>query len=835
MSAEIHCPQCQQPLTQVGKHWVCPEHGQIRSRSSRGDEAQTSPQPSAFSLQPLRIFLSYGHDANEALVRRIYSDLKERKHDVWFDQTEIKFGDDWRRAITEGITDSQKVVSFLSKHSTRIPGVCLDEIGIALGVKKGNIQTILVESEREVKPPPGVGRIQWLDMHDWKNGHGVVNADPPQEGKRPALATGDAAWEAWYQTKLAEIIRVVESDESRHFAGEIEQLETYLKPATSDSRTYDLLKKGFTGRKWLFEAIEQWRVGDRASRVFWLTGAPGFGKSAIAAQLAVHGREVIAVEFCNWQQPDHKNPAQIIRTLAFQIATCLPDYRTFLLRLPQISELDSNPKNESDLFDYLLAEPLRHAIDGGRERLLIVIDALDEASEAGNNALVNMLAAKASLLPGWIGLVVTSRPESNVTAPLQGYKPHPFEASSEENLADLREYLRRELATPVQNRPDADRLVEQILEKSEGVFLYIERFCDDVQHHHLSLDRPEQFPQGLGGIFFQWFQRQFPNEEQYERTIEPMLGAILAAREPLPVEILQKLLGWRETELRKWLRKLGSIFSVTTEVGHEVIKPYHKSLADWLTDDANTGVYFVSVLEGHRALATMYVTCWVDQVTALSEVIYQLTKAHQFNAAKDLLFNPDFQKTKIARLSKAELLSDFVWAILIYVANDSHQMLVIYGSRGCGKTVLLARTFQEALADSNPIIRFIGATPRSSNIRSLLSDLCLELRQRNPRNDELPANITRLSKEFREHLLAASDQKTPLIIFLDALDQLSNADNGRSLDWIPLDPLPKNVKLIASCLSDRPEKDSVDQLFASLQRRELAKENVINLDDLAAE
>jgi hypothetical protein len=111
----------------------------------------------------------------------------------------------------------------------------------------------------------------------------------------------------------------------------------------------------------------------------------------------------------------------------------------------------------------------------------------------------------------------------------------------------------------------------------------------------------------------------------------------------------------------------------------------------------------------------------------------------------------------------------------------------------------------------------------------------LELRQRNPRNDELPANITRLSKEFREHLLAASDQKTPLIIFLDALDQLSNADNGRSLDWIPLDPLPKNVKLIASCLSDRPEKDSVDQLFASLQRRELAKENVINLDDLAAE
>ena len=609
MDADIHCPKCRQPLTQVGAFWICPEHGQISSRSSRGsprrsqaqagDEAQTSPVP----IAPLRIFLSYGHDANEALVRRIYSDLKERKHDVWFDQTEIKFGDDWRRAITEGITDSQKVVSFLSKHSTRIPGVCLDEIGIALGVKKGNIQTILVESEREVKPSPGVGRIQWLDMHDWKNGHGVVNADPPQEGKRPAPATGDAAWEAWYQTKLAEIIRVVESDESRRFAGEIEQLETYLKPATSDSRTYDLLKKGFTGRKWLFEAIEQWRVGDRASRVFWLTGAPGFGKSAIAAQLAVHGREVIAVEFCSWQQPDHKNPAQIIRTLAFQIATCLPDYRTFLLRLPQISELDSNPKNESDLFDYLLAEPLRHAIDGGRERHLIVIDALDEASEAGNNALVNMLAAKASLLPGWIGLVVTSRPESNVTAPLQGYKPHPFEVSSEENLADLREHLRRELATQLQHRPDAEHLVEQILEKSEGVFLYVESFCEDIRKNHLSLDRPNEFPQGLGGIYCQYFQRQFPDLEIFRKDVRPALRSILAARESLPVKVLQRLFNWQDEELRDFTRPLTSLFPVSTEAGHEVIKPYHKSLADWLADEAKAGVYFVSVNEGHRVLA----------------------------------------------------------------------------------------------------------------------------------------------------------------------------------------------------------------------------------------
>ena len=105
--------------------------------------------------------------------------------------------------------------------------------------------------------------------------------------------------------------------------------------------------------------------------------------------------------------------------------------------LPEIAALDR--KNAAELFDYLLADPLQHAIDGGRERYLIVIDAPDEAGEAGRNPLVDMLARHATRLPDWIGLVVTSRPESNVIAPLQSLNPFPFETSSEKNLDDIRD------------------------------------------------------------------------------------------------------------------------------------------------------------------------------------------------------------------------------------------------------------------------------------------------------------------------------------------------------------------------------------------------------------
>lgn len=567
-----HCPQCGQVLVHVGAFLVCPTHGQA---------------PKSRPFTALRIFLSYGHDPNEELVRRIKADLEQRGHDVWFDKTDIKAGDDWRRAITDGILHSQRVVSFLSKHSTRDPGVCRDETAIAIGVKGGNIHTILVESEAEVQPPVNIGHIQWLDMHDWKE-------------RRAADGT---AWEEWYQAKFAEIIRVVESDESRRFDGEIQTLHGHLKPIKSDARVYELLKKGFFGRKWLLDAVEQWRqLANRDSRLFWITGDPGVGKSAFAAQLT-HTRSdaVIASQFVEWDKPDHRDARRVVRSLAFQLATRLPDYRKLLLALPEIAELDR--KDPAELFDYLLANPLSSVIGGGRERQIIVIDALDEAGETGRNPLVEMLARHTPRLPDWLGLIVTSRPESAVQTPLQGLNPFVLDTHTEANRADIRDYLLRQLAPQLHDRPDTDRLIGEILEKSEGVFLYVERFCDEVQQGHLSLSRTDQFPQGLGGIFCQWFQRQFPDLDEFRKNVRPALRVIVAAQEPLPVGILQHLFHWEDEELRDFARTFGSLFPVVKDVKSDCLRPCHKSLADWLADEPRAGTYFVDVKEGHRMLA----------------------------------------------------------------------------------------------------------------------------------------------------------------------------------------------------------------------------------------
>ena len=155
-----------------------------------------------------KVFLSYGHDeACCELVERIREDLESKGIKAWVDKERIEFGDDWRRAITDGLKTSSHVLAFLSKHSTRKPGVCRQEVAIALGPLKSHVYTVLVEPLSEVTPPLIISHLQWLDMQRWR----TLKAEDPQ------------AFEDFYQKGLSEILRVIERNEP--FAGEIEELQ----------------------------------------------------------------------------------------------------------------------------------------------------------------------------------------------------------------------------------------------------------------------------------------------------------------------------------------------------------------------------------------------------------------------------------------------------------------------------------------------------------------------------------------------------------------------------------------------------------------------------------
>jgi hypothetical protein len=57
------------------------------------------------------------------------------------------------------------------------------------------------------------------------------------------------------------------------------------------------LTRDFTGREWVFQAIDTWLADPKGPTFFIITGEPGIGKTAIAARLT-QVRDLAAYHFC---------------------------------------------------------------------------------------------------------------------------------------------------------------------------------------------------------------------------------------------------------------------------------------------------------------------------------------------------------------------------------------------------------------------------------------------------------------------------------------------------------------------------------------------------------
>jgi WD40 repeat protein len=142
--------------------------------------------------------------------------------------------------------------------------------------------------------------------------------------------------------------------------------------------------------------------------------------------------------------------------------------------------------------------------------------------------------------------------------------------------------------------------------------------------------------------------------------------------------------------------------------------------------------------------------------------------------------------------------------ISAYLADiERNRPLVIWGPSGSGKTSLLARAATEAVHEySNAVViqRFIGATPQSTDGWSLLYGLCEELGQKFQTNASIPIDYRELVSAFRERLSLATSE-TPVIIFLDAIDQMSDDESAVPLCWLP-QQLPPHVRLVVSVMEN---------------------------------
>jgi hypothetical protein len=149
-------------------------------------------------------------------------------------------------------------------------------------------------------------------------------------------------------------------------------------------------------------------------------------------------------------------------------------------------------------------------------------------------------------------------------------------------------------------------------------------------------------------------------------------------------------------------------------------------------------------------------------------------------------------------------------------SQQEKKVMAMVGASGSGKSSVIAKAILEAetVAENALIVyRFIGTSSRSSNIISLLQSVCEQIA------GTFGTNMIALAGEGKEKSLydlnglagimkkcfALGTAQKPVILFLDALDQLSDSDNARSLNWLPRE-LPEHARVVVSALPELESK-----------------------------
>ena len=591
--------------------------------------------------EKIKIFISYGRTESE-IFKKIVAYLESKGYEVWFDQTKIKGTDDWRENIIKGIRESQTVIAGLSEHFLRKGGVCSEEMGIALAIKSNRIFTIYLEKKEELgKIPSSLTRRQWVDLSDWEK-----------------YKENDKDLDKWLEKEIQPIIDKIESKDNKEFSGQINTIRHALRiPEIGSTKADSYLIKKYTSRDNLDEKVNEWIKEKNGKKIAVVYGKPATGKSHYAAEKCHTDYHIAASFFCEYNKENFSTSKNLIRNLAFQLACQIPDYRQALLNQLESIAITKKKINklgfeedvddgqihiredytEAEEYEILIVNPLSICIDGKMENKIILIDALDEAGKVERNKLLDIINNHLNRLPRWIKILILTRPETDIKTYLADI--HEIKLDTEENKKDIKTYL--EETFEKENYPNKKEIIETIIEKSQGTFLYAELVAKEILAKTMDKESLYKLPTGLSSYFLNWFSRIYPIEkidETYKDKDRKAISMILASPGALPKEELNNLLGWEFSQTNDFVKKLENYLSKKEDLeGNQTIEIAHKYMADWILSD------LASDYKVYKEDGLAYIYKGIEERYMLDKEIGSLTRYEKLNLI-DALKNQIGQK-----------------------------------------------------------------------------------------------------------------------------------------------------------------------------------------------
>jgi len=398
---------------------------------------------------------------------------------------------------------------------------------------------------------------------------------------------------------------IIIGDKNKIFIGKYESLKNYY---LSPKLIFERVKlKRFVGREWLEDKIDKF-LEDNEKGLFILEAEAGLGKTTFLAYLVdKRGYFHHFVELA----PGKDGIGAGLKNLAAQLI------RAWELSPDEIPD-PSNPTNFEQL---LIKVAEKRNSERPDEKIVLVVDALDEAGTPPDWNVMGL----PKHLPKGVYLIVSKRPVK-VTLNIRDVVPKglKLEAKSKENLDDMKEYL-----NAVTNRAGIKRaleennikkkdFVETLLNKSQGVWIYLHYILDEIEKGERSPLNLDALPNSLWGYYSEYWGKWRDERDWYEKYL-PLLSTLAAIEEPIPFPLLCKFASVEEHPQIK--RLLNGKWRPFLAISDDSYRLYHASLREFLEGKAPESFLpedqkdFIDELakatcKAHKCIAGYYLKKW---------------------------------------------------------------------------------------------------------------------------------------------------------------------------------------------------------------------------------
>ncbi|KIJ90658.1 hypothetical protein K443DRAFT_28955, partial [Laccaria amethystina LaAM-08-1] len=416
--------------------------------------------------------------------------------------------------------------------------------------------------------------------------------------------------------------------------------------------------------------------GEGTPQVLFFSAAAGFGKSAIAHTIAKRFRNLgrLGSSYC-FDRADQTNRSikYLFSTISLDLSDLNAAWKSALCSVVTGNRALCSTLDVEEQFDNFIVKPAAALTTVGP--IVIVIDGLDESDD--RKLLLDMVIGRAAELPKNFRILITTRPEPDVTEALHLVHQHPYithkhidaaEINNQLGELDLSLYIKSKLSkiSGLEARWPNGEWCSLLVKCSEGLFQWAAVACQDIMNPsggELSYERLEFFLEtgsGLDGLYYAVLNQAFHrNGSRAMDRYRSVMGRILTAKEPLPLSTLLKMHvnnpAWMD-EIKAIIGPLGCLLSGINE-NDVAIKPLHSSFYDYLTHSSQSGKFFINVDDAEKefAITTLHIL--------RTELHFNICQLHTSYKANDDL------EGNILQQAKEKVSSQLIYACCFFAAH----------------------------------------------------------------------------------------------------------------------------------------------------------------------